>query len=231
MSGTLADQEFILFPDQGSHYVDGLPAGQNHGGDGGDHHLTLHSLQNIGSGVAAIHVDIPLSFGQMHDHIMGIGVKDHKQLLLIFLDAEGYYMVIAYGHGVHGFPDFIPGHAPQGRMGLAEGDQAPVVVYIVPVLLLVQVFPLDGIDLVGRTVAVFVKAALFSGLGPEHFFACLHEGDTLGQNGEGCRQIVHADQNLHGGIGGGQGKTVEEGIVVVAGYIVGWVLRTTGARP
>ncbi len=50
----LADQEFVFFPDQCRHHINGLLPGQNHGGDGSHHHLIRNGLDHAGAGGIAV---------------------------------------------------------------------------------------------------------------------------------------------------------------------------------
>ena len=81
-----------------------------------------------------------------------------------------------------GLADRLGGGQAQGGVGLAECDQALVVIVAGLVGRIVQSIPLDGVDGVGTLVAVVIVAAVAGGLGAENLLAGLEQGDTLGRS-------------------------------------------------
>ena len=221
----LADQKFVLLPNQSSHNIHGLVLSQHSGRNGGNPNRPFRTGQSFRSRDAILNVHIPASFGQSYGHVGSIRIEDSENILLFAIDLKGYHVRIVHTDGMYLFPDLVPGHQPKGRVGFPESDQSPVKCHIALILFLVQVFPFQRIDLIGRTVAVVVKAALLGRLGPQHFLTGLHKGNTLGQEGKGRRQIVHLHQHVPGRFRRGQANAVKEGVVIMAGDVVHTLVR------
>lgn len=114
----------------------------------------------------AVDVYFPLSVGNADGNIRGVGIEHRKNLMGQALNAEGRHVGIVMVDGMNRPADLFPSAQPQAVVGLAEGDQAPVVIHIFLIFFFIKGIPLDGVDPVGGAVAVVIEAALFAGLGP-----------------------------------------------------------------
>ena len=116
--------------------------------------------------------------------------------------------------------NILPGGQAKRPVGFPEGDQTLVVAENVLIFRPVQSRPFQGIDAVRGAVAVVVKAAVLSGLGAEHFLTGLQEGDALGQHIKRGGEVVHPNPGFDRRVRGGEGDTVKEGGIVVAGGVI-----------
>ena len=172
-----------------------------------------------------MNIAIPGTCGQGKGHGVAVGIENGNDSVIPVLDPVGSHPGIFCINGENaGFHRLPPG-LPQSLVGLAEGNQPPVIVSCLPVLRLVQGVPSQGIDPVRGTVAVFVKSAPALGLGAQHFLARLEEGHALGQHDKGRRQPALPDQRFPVRLRAGQSQPVNQGVVVMAGDIVDALFR------
>ena len=102
----------------------------------------------------------------------------------------------AAGEGMEFFVDLSPGGQPEQGEFFANRDQALIVAQRLQRLRAFKAVPPQGVHPVRRTVAVVDKPAPAGGLGTEHFFPGLEEGNTLGENAERGGQPVPAGKLL-----------------------------------
>ena len=105
-------------------------------------------------------------------------------------------------------------------MGFPERNQTLIVAENVLIFRLVQSRPFQGIDAVRGAIAVVVKAAVLPGLGAEHFLTGLQEGNALREHIKRGGEVVHPNPGFNGRVRGGEGDTVKEGGIVVAGGVI-----------
>ena len=161
-----------------------------------------------------------MSIRQGNGDGLGVGVEDGENLSLRLVDTERHTVFIFTVHRVDTALNILPCGQMKCPVGFPERNQALIVAENILILRLVQSRPFQGIDAVRGAIAVVVKAAVLPGLGAEHFLTGLQEGDALGQHIKRGGEVVHPNPGFNGRVRGGEGNTVKEGGIVVAGGVV-----------
>ena len=161
-----------------------------------------------------------MSIRQGNGDGLGVGVEDGENLSLRLVDTERHTVFIFTVHRVDTALNILPCGQMKCRVGFPERNQALVVAENILIFRLVQSRPFQGIDAVRGAVAVVVKAAVLPGLGAEHFLTGLQEGDALREHIKRGGEVVHPNPGFNGRIRGGEGDTVKESGIVVAGGVI-----------
>ena len=198
---------------------------QDHGRNAGHADGTSNGLDDLGASLGSIDADLPLTSRQ-RDTLGRAGCieDDHDRIgdVIGSLGVNGehdHFVADPFIGDI--LLDLRIGLHAQSFMGLTERDQALVVLSISGISPVLQVGPLDVVDIVGGVVAVLAAATIFFQLLTEHFLTGVDEGDTLGGHVDSSCQVVHLDNVAVDGIlASGQDQLVDEGIVVMAGSVL-----------
>ena len=209
--------------------------GQDHGGDTSHADAAGSSTQRFRTSLGAVDVDGPLAVGQSHGLGGSIGIEDDEDigglalsLCTIAVHAVGEQLgghFLAGNIGSH----FCGSAVAQRRMGSTEGDQALVVLGICLVGGIVQVGPLQVVDIVRGIVAVLDTGTALGELLTEEFLTGMDEGNTLGSHVVGSCQVVHLDDGaVDRALTGRLDDLVHQGVVIVAGCVLDDLLGVGG---